>query len=214
MQQFPEVDAASLRPNPWNTNTVSAENQEKLKASIERVGMFKPVIVRELDDGELEILGGEHRAEAAAELGVKVPVFNLGRISETKAKEIGLLDNARYGSDDAGELAELLKELGEDDLTEFMPWSESDLDLMLSASSVDLDDLDVDESDDEPADEPAETKAPKTHRIMRFKVAIGDDERVSDLIEKTKKRLGYTEADELTNAGDALIALLLGGEDA
>nr|EKV2115583.1 chromosome partitioning protein ParB [Acinetobacter baumannii] len=35
------VDPAQLQPNPWNSNIVSPENEAKLKASIERRGMFK-----------------------------------------------------------------------------------------------------------------------------------------------------------------------------
>ncbi|MEZ6841329.1 ParB/RepB/Spo0J family partition protein [Acinetobacter baumannii] len=64
--------------------------------------MFKPIVVRQLDNGTLQIIGGEHRALVAKQMKVdKVPAFNLGKISDVEAKEIGLLDNGRYGSDDA-----------------------------------------------------------------------------------------------------------------
>lgn len=208
-----ECDPTSLRPNPWNTNEVSPENGEKLRASIRKHGMFKPIVCRELDGGTLEILGGQHRCEVAIEMGLEtVPVFNLGRLSDEQAKEIGLIDNARYGTDDAVGLAELIKELGGDEIGEILPFSDSELELMMAASDVDFSDLDddFDEPDDDTATDEPEERAPKTHRVLRFKVPIGDDERISELIERTQKKYGYTEADQLTNAGDALVHLLLG----
>ncbi len=62
-----QVEVANLRPNPWNTNSVGAQNFEKLKGSIEKLGFFKPILARELDGGIFEILGGEHRWRAAME---------------------------------------------------------------------------------------------------------------------------------------------------
>ncbi|MBR7437422.1 ParB/RepB/Spo0J family partition protein, partial [Klebsiella pneumoniae] len=35
-----QVEVARLRPNPWNTNSVGAQNFEKLKGSIEKLGFF------------------------------------------------------------------------------------------------------------------------------------------------------------------------------
>lgn len=51
-----QVEIARLRPNPWNTNSVGAQNFEKLKGSIEKLGFFKPILARELDGGQFEIL--------------------------------------------------------------------------------------------------------------------------------------------------------------
>src|SRR5690348_6918711 len=112
------VDPRLIEPNPWNTNVVSHENEQKLRASIERNGMFKPALVREVSsfpgarDIKLQSIGGWHRVEQAIELGwTEVPVINLGRISDEQAKEISLADNARYGVDDTLKLSELLGEL-------------------------------------------------------------------------------------------------------
>lgn len=35
-----QVEVANLRPNPWNTNSVGAQNFEKLKGSIEKLGFL------------------------------------------------------------------------------------------------------------------------------------------------------------------------------
>lgn len=199
----------SLVPNPWNTNVVSPDNEAKLEESIKRFGMFKPVVVRELADGTLQIIGGEHRAGAAQRMGIKqIPVVNLGRIDDNKAKEISLVDNGRYGADDTLQLAELLEGLGNaDELASFMPYSETDLASIFSSVNIALDDLDLPDLDEEKPVLPKE-KPIQTHAVMRFKVPVDDQGWIVDLIEKTMKQQKFTEEDSLTNAGDALVFLL------
>lgn len=88
-----QVEVANLRPNPWNTNSVGAQNFEKLKGSIEKLGFFKPILARELDGGVFEILGGEHRWRAAMEQGIStVPVISVGKINDLVAKQMSLVD--------------------------------------------------------------------------------------------------------------------------
>ncbi|HAX7496935.1 TPA: ParB N-terminal domain-containing protein [Escherichia coli] len=92
-----QVEVANLCPNPWNTNSVGAQNFEKLKGSIEKLGFFKPILARELDGGIFEILGGEHRWRAAMEQGIStVPVISVGKINDLVAKQMSLVDNERY----------------------------------------------------------------------------------------------------------------------
>lgn len=205
------VDADKLRPCPWNTNILTPENEAKLEASIKRFGFFRPVVVREVG-GELEILGGEHRWQIAKKLGMKVPVMNLGAIDDTKAREIMLTDNARYGVDDTISLAEFLKEMGDTAaLQDFLPYTETDIAEIFSSVDIALDDLEIEENFEQEAEkepEPPAAKAPKTHTIMRFKVSLRDAERLTALIASTQKKHGYTAADDLTNAGDALVHLL------
>ena len=209
------ADPRKLRPNPWNTNVVGAENEAKLEESLKKFGMFKPVIVRELPTGDLEILGGEHRAGAAVRLGMKdIPIVNLGPIGDKEAKQIGLVDNGRYGYDDTLQLAALLKELGDvDDLASFMPYTDQDFNNIMDAAEIDLDDLEaLPELDPTTKPLPIPTSA-STHTIMRFKVPAEDAERIAELINNVIKIHGLTDSDSLTNAGDALIHLLNGIEE-
>lgn len=208
------ADPRKLRPNPWNTNVVDAANEAKLEESLKKFGMFKPVIVRELPTGDLEILGGEHRAGAAVRLGIKdIPIMNLGPLGDAEAKKIGLVDNGRYGNDDTLQLAALLKELGDiEDLASFMPFSDQDFSNIIDSAEIDLDDLEALPELD-PASKPAPLPtAPQTHTIMRFKVPIEDAERLGELINHVIKVQGLTGSDSLTNAGDALVHLLTGIE--
>lgn len=198
-----------LSPNPWNTNVVSPENQAKLEQSVKRFGMFKPVVVRQLEDGTLEIIGGEHRWEAAKSLGLKeIPVVNLGQTSDKKAKEISLVDNGRYGADDTLQLAELLEDIGvgAEELSGFMPYSESDFASIFSSVNIALDDLDIDPDEELP--KTPTSKAVQTHQIMRFKVPVDDVSVITDLIERTMKQQRFTDEDSLSNAGHALVYIL------
>ena len=206
--EYLEIDPGELWPNPWNSNVVSPENERKIEEGIKRHGMFKPTIVRTLLDGRLQIIGGQHRAMIAKRLGLlTVPVMNLGRIDEARAKEIGLIDNGRYGEDDIVKLNEILHDLGGiDELIDVMPWSSEEIDIF-SSTNIALDALSDLDSPSEEVELPKTTKV-QTHQIMRFKVPIEDVDAITKLIEKTIKAQGFTESDSLTNAGDALVYLL------
>ena len=207
--QIIQVNPDKLIPNTWNTNVVSPENEQKLDASLKRFGVFKPVIVRELIDGTLQIIGGEHRAQSAVRLGYKeIPVVNLGVMSDKKAKEISLVDNDRFGEDDSFKLAELIGSLNLEDLSSFTTFSDADLDTMFVNSSIALDELDALSLPTEAMELPQE-KAIQTHQVMRFKVPIKDVDAIAQKIERTIKVQGFDDSDSLTNAGDALVHLLL-----
>lgn len=218
-KQTDAVDPDELVANPWNPNVMSPENEAKLDHALKRFGFFKPIVVREIKEGGrkvYQILGGEHRWGSAKRLGfTSVPIFNLGEIDDGRAKEIALADNARYGFDDASLLADVLKDLGDTkDLQDFLPYSDSDVRAIFDASHIALDELDLDEKfETKENPEPIQPKAPKTHALMRFKVPLKDAEKITDLISRTMKRHGLTSGDELTNAGDALVQLLISEPD-
>lgn len=196
--------------NPWNPNRVNAENKRKLENSLDDLGNFKPIIVRELPDGRLEIIGGENRRNVELSRGSKtVPILNLGLVDDARAKKMSLIDNERYGEDDITALQKVLQEFDSQELLALMPVSEDEFDSFWSKDSINLDDLDLDEEDELPTNVPTPTSAP-THRVVRFKLSVADAERLSEVIERTQKANGLTTSDALTNAGDALIHLLKG----
>jgi hypothetical protein len=205
------VDPHQLQPNPWNTNVVGPDNEAKIDASVQRLGMFKPIVVRTLADGTLQILGGAHRRDSAIRLGLPtVPVVNVGTVSDKKAKEIGLVDNGRYGNDDTIALSKLLDELGTPgELGEFLPYTDTDFESIFATSNIALDDLDDLDLDDTagPVTTPA-TRAPQTHAIMRFKVPVEDVDTITAKINAVKKRQRFDDEDSLTNAGNALVHIL------
>lgn len=212
--QYELINPRLIKPNPWNSNVVSHENELKLRKSIQRNGLFKPIVVRTLDDGSLECLGGIHRAEQSAELGlVEIPTINLGTITDEKAKEISLADNARYGIDDSSKLYAILADMDADVLEDIMPWTTEDIDAITASLAVEIDDLDLDEPEiekNEPEEENENTtdKPERTHQLMRFRVSVTGAANISALIKQTMKEQNFTKEDDLTNAGDALEYLI------
>jgi ParB family chromosome partitioning protein len=205
--QMAHVAPGLLEPNPWNTNQISdPANEEKLSQSMKRLGVFRPIVVRTLPSGQLQILGGEHRWKLAVKEGRKtVPIVNVGYVDDQRAKEIGLVDNARYGEDDALGLAGLLRELG-DGVLDIMPFSQTELDSLLNTTNISLEDLDSVDSGAELPD-PNKQAAPSS-QLMRFKVPVEDVGWASKLIDGAMKSQGFKDEDALSNAGHALLWLL------
>lgn len=213
--EIEQVSTESLVPNPWNSNSVGPEMEQRLRASIEKLGFYKPVICRSVN-GQLQILGGEHRWRVAVKMGLPtVPVVNLGEISDQKAKTIGLADNGRYGVDDLTRLTDVLRDIGLDEAAEMLPYSESDLAGMFAGGTgIDLSSIGFD--DEEPGHEKTldELMRPtQTHELMRFKVPIEDRERVQKLIEHVIGTRGLkAEDDSLVAAGMALVEIAIAAE--
>ena len=210
-------DPSTLVANPFNPNVLSPDNERKLDESLRRNEMFKPILVRTLTNGELEILGGQHRVESAMRLGFKeIPVFNLGHVDDKRAKEICLIDNSRYGADDTIELARLLESLdtNADELASFLPYSDADLSAIFATGEIDLDDLLTTEEEEKAGKvDSSDIQAVKTHQIMRFAIPVEDAAWVTKLVDKTMKIQGFVESNSLQNAGDALVHLLKGLRD-
>lgn len=208
---LPTADPKTLQPNPWNTNSCPPDTEVKLDASVRKLGMFKPILVRELADGTLQILGGEHRAQSAVRVGLtEVPIHNLGPIDDIKAKQIGVVDNARYGQDDTVALAKLLEELNLDtDVTTFMPFDDTAMQNIFASVNIDLDSLDLESDSLVPLGAPPES-GPKlqTHQIMRFRIPVEASQDVTDKLERVMRLQGFDKEDPLTNAGDAFAYIM------
>lgn len=205
------VDPVFLKPNPWNSNKVGPEMEARLEASLREFGFIRPIVARELVNGDLQILGGEHRTRKAREMGFdSVPVIILKGVTDAQAKAMGLVDNGRYGEDDALKLGAILEEIGQDFFAA-LPFDNDDLAGILAAAAVDLDDLGFDKESDTggelpPADAPRPTV---THELMRFKVPVEDRERVEKLINSVIKTKGLSgEQDSLVAAGMALVEIV------
>ena len=202
------VDPNTLQPNPWNSNVVSPSNEDKLEESMGQLGMYTPVVVRTLKNGQHEILAGEHRVAIAKRKGIHIPTVFLGEVDDDKAKKISLVDNGRYGADDAIKLAEVLSDLGShEDLSLFLPYSDTELSAIFSNTSIDLDDLDLPEYDEAPSLDQQTSSNVQTHQIMRQKVPVEDAQHVTEAIEYIIKTQGFDSSDSMTNAGDALVYL-------
>lgn len=211
-----QVEVARLRPNPWNTNSVGAQNFEKLKGSIEKLGFFKPILARELDGGQFEILGGEHRWRAAMEQGIStVPVISVGKISDLVAKQMSLVDNERYGEDDQVALQRLIEEIQPEldyQLSEIAPYDDELAATLARESAIDLEMLEaLSRGDEEPIEKDSREKAERVgaeHQTMRFKVTFDASDRVTETIKSIIKEQAINTGNDMENAGEALVWLV------
>lgn len=212
---FTYRDPRSLIKNTWNPNKMSPEAESKLRNSLQQNGHIKPILVRELDDGTLEIVGGEHRVDVSIDLGMdSVPVLNLGRISDEQAKKALLIDNSRYGEDEATMLAALLEDIGTaDDLAEWTTYKMDELNTLLGSTKAAEDDLsyldelsELDDDDDAPL--PPAVSDVQTHQVMKFKVPVEDAHTIKGLIDGISKTQKLDDSDSAVRSGDALLWLI------
>lgn len=191
-----ECSPFDLIPNKWNTNKVDRDNFEKLKKSLTALGNFKPVVCRETRTGALEILGGFHRVEAAKELGwLTVPVINLGSIDDNKAKEISLVDNTRYGKDDAEALAKLLDEM-DTDLLEIVLPEEETIELPEPELEPDMGEDKLIEKDDD-------------FKTLRFRLEIDKAEEIEAILHNLCRDKGFKLIDGYNDTAQALYHILV-----
>lgn len=211
-----KINPKDLQFSPWNVNTVSPENMEKLKKSVERNGIFRPIVVRELADGTHEVIAGEHTTRVAIELGYgTIDAYNLGPISDLKAKEISIIDNQHFGVEDQFGMGKILQEIqaaGDVMAADFLPFSDQELTRIFRSTNINLETLDLGDEDidsliPEYNPEDSVARAPIDHQIMRFKVPLKDAEFVTRVIEGIIKRQGLKQSDSLASAGDALVWL-------
>jgi ParB family transcriptional regulator, chromosome partitioning protein len=83
-----------LHPNPNNPRkTFREEELEELSRSIREKGLLQPLVVRQRDDGEYEIVAGERRWRASQRAGLhELPVL-IRELSDGETLEIALIEN-------------------------------------------------------------------------------------------------------------------------
>lgn len=186
------------------------------KSSIEKLGFFKPILARELDGGQFEILGGEHRWRAAMEQGIStVPVISVGKISDLVAKQMSLVDNERYGEDDQVALQRLIEEIQSEldyQLSEIAPYDDELAATLARESAIDLEMLEaLSRGDEEPIEKDSREKAERVgaeHQTMRFKVTFDASDRVTETIKSIIKEQAINTGNDMENAGEALVWLV------
>lgn len=128
-----EVDIENLTLAVWNYKTDDPKLLKKLEANIKKHGQVENLIVRELHDGAFEVVNGNHRLKALINLGYdKVVCFNLGQVSDAKAKRIAVETNETKFGTDSIKLAEVMRDIREeyevDDVMETMPFTRGEMD--------------------------------------------------------------------------------------
>jgi DNA modification methylase len=121
------VPLDELTPFPGNAKRGDVE---AIRASLKRNGQYRSLVVREVPNGPLIVLAGNHTLQALAAEGHDSARCEIVRCDDATARRINLADNrtAELGAYDDDALAALLKDLdGDYDGT---GWNEEDLEAL------------------------------------------------------------------------------------
>jgi hypothetical protein len=190
------IDPAEVEPNPWNPNRLPDHIMEALTENIRRHGFNQSITIRRKDDDSAwQIVDGEHRWEAASQIGLEAIPCTIVEMDDSTAKSETLAMNKLRGEMEPVEVAKILKEIEEDislsELASYTGYTEEELDGLRNLLDYDWNKLnrpDGDGEDPEPDDEKwvdLRYRVPKSVELL-FK---GEVERL--------KRLRETQHDHL-----------------
>jgi ParB-like chromosome segregation protein Spo0J len=124
------VPLDDLVPHPLNSNVMSEDLREKLKAHIRRTGRYPFLVVRPLGQ-KYQVLDGHHRVAILRELGHTEARCDVWDVDDREAKLLLATLNRLEGQDQpirrAQLIHELLGEMGMEDLAGLLPESDRQL---------------------------------------------------------------------------------------
>jgi ParB family chromosome partitioning protein len=114
---FRELPVYAIRRNPRQPRAVfDDEPHEELKTSIREIGMLQPVVVRPIGDGGYELVVGERRWRAAADLGLETIPAIIRETADDAMLRDALLENLHRvqlnALEEAAAYRQLLDEFG------------------------------------------------------------------------------------------------------
>lgn len=148
--KFKKIQVVDLRSASWNYKNNDPDTLELLKNNLKRNGQIENIIVRELKNGQYEVINGNHRLQALQELGIEdVVVCDLGKIKLPEAKRIAIETNETKFQTDELKLGGILKELSTEfdlvDLLGTLPFDEAELSRYAKLTDFSFDDIVVKE---------------------------------------------------------------------
>lgn len=163
------VPASSLVPASYNPRVMPEDEMSALVESVRAFGLVDPILVRR---GDLLVVGGHQRLEAAKRLGLaEVPVVELD-LTDAQAKSLNVALNKIHGEFDIPKLAELLASLPQDlaALTGFdeaeMRRVARDADAAIRAATASAEGDAIPEPPAIPATQPGDLWVLGTHRLL------------------------------------------------
>jgi ParB family chromosome partitioning protein len=110
-----EIPLASIRPNQFQPRTrFDEEALSALVDSIRAVGLLQPVLVREVAEGEYELIAGERRCRAARRAGLQAVPALVQQADDRASLEQALVENIHREDlnplDEAGAYQQLIED--------------------------------------------------------------------------------------------------------
>ena len=137
-----DIPVDLIAPATWNPNELPGDLQVRLRRSMELFGLVVPLVVRKLDDGTYETVGGAHRLEIALGMGFeKIPCVVVD-VDDADVRLLSQALNHIAGEDNLGLRAALIKEVLEEkpmeEVLSLLPDSAESLTALSSLGEEDL----------------------------------------------------------------------------
>ncbi len=93
--EIADIETSRIRPNPYQPRAdFDQQALDELKESIRQKGIIQPVTVRRTSDGMYELISGERRIRASAEIGLlTVPAYIIEVKNNEEMLELALIEN-------------------------------------------------------------------------------------------------------------------------
>lgn len=140
-----QVAVGVIDANEWNPNRQSEIVAKATRESLVKYGFVNPVTLRvHPDDADrFQIINGEHRWTEAVELGYEMIPAVILELTDEDAKKLTIVLNETTGDPDVVLLGQLLAEMQEmDDFRVALPYTDAELEHLLSIGKQDWDNFD------------------------------------------------------------------------
>ncbi|MBU1951177.1 MAG: ParB/RepB/Spo0J family partition protein [Candidatus Eisenbacteria bacterium] len=177
------VPLDDLIPHPLNSNVMSEEMREKLKAHIKRTGRYPYLIVRPHPDqaGKYQVLDGHHRIDVLRELGHSEARCDIWEVDDREANLLLATLNRLEGQDVPVRRAQLLHELlgsmSVDDLAGLVPETDRQIEELHALLEFPADEI------AELLDEQAEQEEKVLPRVLTFVVTPDQEQTIEEAVE-------------------------------
>ena len=126
------IEINSLNPAEYNPRQISNKQYEDLKASMEKFGMCKPIIININPERLNVVVGGHQRLRILRELGAeKVPTVSVN-LSEEDERELNVRLNKNTGDWDMDLLSNF-------DIVDLKEWGFKDIELGFNIDKIEED---------------------------------------------------------------------------
>ena len=106
-----DIPVEQIQEAPWNPNSLDEEMYRRLRRSIERFDLVMPLVVRQIESGFYETIGGAQRLAVLKDMGVTVVPVVIVDVDDAEARLLGQALNRIAGEDNLGMRAQLIREV-------------------------------------------------------------------------------------------------------
>ena len=101
-----EIDLDKINPNPDQPRVdFDDDTMEELSTSIKKIGVIQPITLRELEDGQFQIIAGERRYRASLMADLKTIPAYVKTVEDEDVMEMALVENIQREDLNAIEIA-------------------------------------------------------------------------------------------------------------